>query len=84
MSDVLLRDVPDDELAELKAAAEASSQSLQGYLRSDVVHTHVVYLRRLRAIAATERRLAGRRPLSNASRRAAWDAAADELESAGG
>lgn len=84
VSDVLLRDVPDEELAELKAAAAAANQSLQGYLRGEVVHAHVVYLRRLRAIAATERRLEGRRPLSTASRRAAWDAAADELEGVGG
>lgn len=77
---MLLRDVPDDELAELKAAAAAAGQSLQGYMRANVVHAHVVYLRRLDAIAASERRLAGRRPLPDASREAARDAAADELE----
>lgn len=80
MTDVLLRDVPEDELAELKTAAEAAGQSLQGYLRADVVHAHVVYLRRVNAVAASARRLAGRRPLPDASRQAAWDAAADEIE----
>lgn len=80
MSDVLLRDVPDDELAELKAAANAAGQSLQRYMRANVVHAHVVYLRRLGALAAAEQRLAGRRPLPDDVREAAWDAAADELE----
>jgi hypothetical protein len=37
-------------------------------------------MRRLHAVAATERRLSGRRPLPDESRRAAWDAAADEIE----
>ncbi len=80
MSNVLLRDVPEDELTDLKAAAEAVGQSLQAYLRAHVIHAHVVYLRRLRAIAATEHRLTGRRPLPDSSREAAWDAAADEVE----
>lgn len=83
MTDVLLRDVPDDELADLKAAADAAGMSLQGYLRSDVVGAHVTYLRRISAIAATERRLANRRPLSDAALDAALEAAADELEASG-
>lgn len=67
-------------MVELKAAAEAANLSLQGYLRQAVVHEHVVYLRRLRALARTEARLAGRSPVSLDARDAALDAAADELE----
>jgi hypothetical protein len=84
VSDVLIRDLPEDELAEMKAAAAAAGRSLQSYLRSEVVHAHVVYLRRLRAIESAAERLAGRRPLPDESREAAFDAAADELEAAGG
>ncbi|HWL44714.1 MAG TPA: hypothetical protein VNQ73_17360 [Ilumatobacter sp.] len=82
MTDFLLRDVPDEDMDELKAAAHDAQQSLQAYLRESVVHQHAIYLRRLRAIANTERRLAGRTPIPDDARQAAWDAAADTGEAA--
>lgn len=81
MSDVLLRGLPDDELTELKAAAAEAQQSLQRYLRDEVLHAHVVYLRRIRALDAIEQRIAGRRPIPDAAREAAFRAVDDELES---
>ena len=81
MTDVLLRGLPDDELTELKAAAAAIQKSLQGYLRDDVLHAHVLYLRRLRALDAIEQRIADREPIPDAAREAAFSALDDELES---
>lgn len=80
MSDVLVRGVPDDELAELKSAAAMAKLSLQTYLRQAVVHDHVVHLRRLRALERSGSRLADRSPVPLVARDAALDGAADELE----
>lgn len=73
MPDVLIRDVPDAELAELKAAAAAGNVSLQTYLR-EVVHAQASYLRRQAALAAASERLSSRAPVAQTERQAVLDA----------
>ena len=45
MTNVLIRDVPPNDLELIRAAAAAEGTSLQNYLR-EAVHTHAAYLRR--------------------------------------
>jgi hypothetical protein len=79
VSDVLIRDVPADDLADLRAAAAAADQSLQGYLRV-VMQAQADYVRRQRSLAAVEQRLAGRQPLHEGELHAAIDDLDDEIE----
>ena len=53
MPDVLIRDVPESELAELKAAAAERHVSLQTYLR-DSVHAQADYIRRQAVLDAID------------------------------
>lgn len=73
MPNVLLRDVPDDVLEELKAAAGSRGQSLQAYLL-DTVHAQVTYLRRQAALRRAADRLSGRPAVSEEARQAVLDA----------
>lgn len=59
MSDVLIRDVPADDLDQIRAAAAERGMSLQGYLR-ETVHAQAVHLRRQAAIDRLAERLEGR------------------------
>jgi len=76
MVNVLIRDVPDDDLDEIRAAAAERAISLQSYLR-EAVHAQASYLRRQAAIAKIEKRLRGRAPVPAQERRAALDAIED-------
>lgn len=72
MPDVLIRDVPEAELAQLKAAAADRKVSLQTYLR-EAVHAQTGYLRRQAALAAASARLADRHPVPPTERQAVLD-----------
>jgi len=78
MPNVLIRDVPPDDLEEIRSAATERGTSLQAYLR-DAVHAQAVYLRRQAALRRTAERLAGRPPASTADREAVIDAAEGDL-----
>lgn len=58
MPNVLIRDVPSDDLDQIRAAAAERGTSVQGFLL-DAVHAQAVYLRRQAAIARTAQRLHG-------------------------
>ena len=77
MSDVLIRDVPDDDLDLIRAAAAESGLSLQAYLRG-TVRAQAVYLRRQQALQRVEQRLTGQPPVPEAERAAVLDALAAE------
>jgi hypothetical protein len=76
MSDVLIRDVPTDDLDEIRAAALARGMSLQAYLR-DTVHAQAVHLRRQAALAGLAERLEGRPEVPDDERRAVLGAIDD-------
>lgn len=59
MTNVLIRDVPADDLDQIRAAAAQRGTSVQSYLR-DTVHAQAVHLRRQAAIVRTSERLRGR------------------------
>ncbi len=80
MTNVLIRNVPADDLDEIRAAATQRGTSVQRYLR-DAVHAHAVYLRRHAAVAQASERLRGRAAVPDEERRAvlaAVDSANDE------
>ena len=56
MSNVLIRDVPAEDLDQIRAAAAERGTSLQGYLR-EAVHAQASYLRRQAAIGRISERL---------------------------
>ena len=58
MPNVLIRDVPPDDLDQIRAVAAGRGTSLQSFLRDDI-HAQAVYLRRQAAIARTAERLRG-------------------------
>jgi hypothetical protein len=74
MSNVLIRDIPPEDLERIRSAAAERGDSLQGYLR-DALHAQAAYLRRQDALARTRRRLRGRSPVPDEAREAAIDAA---------
>lgn len=85
MPDVLIRDVPPDDLDQIRTAALQRGTSLQGYLR-ETVHAQAVYLRRQAALAQISNRLSGQRPVPDDERQAVLaavdrdnDERADEL-----
>lgn len=69
MPNVLIRDVPPDDLEELRSAAAQHGVSLQSYLL-DAMHTQAAYLRRQAALRRTAERLAGRPAVSDEEREA--------------
>lgn len=73
MTNVLIRDVPSNDLELIRAAAAAEGTSLQNYLR-EAVHTHAAYLRRREALARTANRLQHRDAVPEESREAVLDA----------
>lgn len=76
MSNVLIRDVPGDDLEQIRAAAAQKGTSLQGYLR-DAVHAQAVYLRRQEALARVSEQLRGRAGVPDEERRAVLEAVED-------
>lgn len=80
MPNVLIRDVPLDDLDQIRAVAAERGTSLQSYLR-DAVHAQAVYLRRQAAISRTSERLRGQPEVPDSEREvvlAAVDRAHDE------
>jgi hypothetical protein len=77
---VLIRDVPADDLDQIRAAAASRGTSLQRYLL-DAIHAQATYLRRQAAIADISERLRGRPDVPDSERDAvlaAADQACDE------
>jgi hypothetical protein len=75
MSDVLIRDVPADDLDQIRAAAAERGTSVQSYLR-DAVHAQAVYLRRQTALTRTAERLRSRSEVPTEERAAVLQAIA--------
>jgi hypothetical protein len=67
MPNVLIRDVPPDDLDQIRAVAAGRGTSLQSFLR-DAIHAQAVYLRRQAAIARTAERLRGQAELPDSER----------------
>lgn len=76
MSNVLIRNVPEDDLDRLRTAAAERGTSLQNYLR-DAVHAQAAYLRRQEALARAAERLHGRSEVPAEERGAVLDAIED-------
>lgn len=76
MSNVLIRDVPEEDLDQLRSAAAERGMSLQRYLR-DAVHDQAAYLRRQAALERAGARLHGRPGVSPEDRDAISDAIDD-------
>ena len=72
MTNVLIRDVPAEDLDEIRAAATEAGESLQVYLRN-AVHGQATYLRRQAALDATAERLRDRPGVSARDRHAVLD-----------
>lgn len=73
MPNVLIRDVPPEDLEELRSAASAHGMSLQGYLLR-AMHAQAAHLRRQAALRRTAERLAGRPAVPDQARQAVLDA----------
>lgn len=73
MPNVLIRDVPPDDLDQIRAVAAERGTSLQSYLR-DAVHAQAVYLRRQAAIARTAERLQGQPEVPDSERQEVLEA----------
>lgn len=78
-TDVLIRDLPDDVLAPIRAEAAEKGTSMQQQLHG-VVLAHAVWLRRRAALRRTEERLAGRPGVSEEDRDAVLEAMRGESE----
>lgn len=78
MPNVLIRDVPADDLEQIRSAAADQGLSLQSYLR-DAVHARAIYLRRQIALAKSARRLRGQPGVPEDERLVALDAMDDAL-----
>ncbi|MEJ5944506.1 hypothetical protein WDZ17_04260 [Pseudokineococcus basanitobsidens] len=79
MSDVLIRDVPGDDLDLIRSTAARTGVSLQSYLRS-TVQAQATYLRRQQTLAALDERLHDRPPVGEEDRRAVLDTLTDDHE----
>ena len=73
MPNVLIRDVPAEDLDQIRHAASRQGTSLQGYLR-DTILAQASYLRRREALARTKERLAGSAGVSEEERKAVLSA----------
>lgn len=73
MSNVLIRDVPSDDLEQIRSAAAARGTSLQKYLL-EAVHAQATYLRRQNALATVAQRLQGTPEIADEERDAIRDA----------
>ena len=76
MPNVLIRDVPADDLDRIRSAAAARGMSLQAYLL-EAVHAQAAYLRRREALNRTAARLADQRPVDEQDRQAVLEAIDD-------
>jgi acyl-CoA reductase-like NAD-dependent aldehyde dehydrogenase len=76
VSNVLIRDVPADDLDQIRAAAAERGTSVQSYLR-DALHAQAVYLRRKAALTRTAERLRSQREVPIEERSAILQAIAD-------
>jgi plasmid stability protein len=76
MSDVLIRNVPADDLDQIRAAAAAHGTSVQSYLL-DALHAQATYLRRRTALTRTAERLRSQREVPTEERAAILQAIAD-------
>ncbi|MGH3491720.1 MAG: hypothetical protein ACRDQ1_00610 [Sciscionella sp.] len=72
MSNVLIRDVPTEDLERIRAAAAARGVSLQRYLR-EAMHAQASFLRRQEALVRAADRLRGRPEVSDEERQAVLD-----------
>jgi len=72
MSNVLIRDVPVDDLEQIRSAAAAQGTSLQNYLLT-AVRAQAAYLRRQSALAKTIQRLQGQAAVPEDDRAAVLD-----------
>jgi hypothetical protein len=79
VSDVLVRDVPDDDLDLIRSAAADQGVSLQHYLR-DALRAQASYLRRRAALERTADRLRGTADVSADERAAVLEAIAQAHE----
>jgi hypothetical protein len=77
VSDVLIRDVPSDDLELIRSAAADRGVSLQSYLRS-AVQAQATYLRRQDALRRLGQRLQGGEPVPEPERAAVLDAMESE------
>lgn len=75
MTNVLIRGVPDDDLAQIRSAAVEQGMSLQAYLL-DAVHMQATYLRRQDALLNAAKRLRGTAKVPGEERQAVLDAIA--------
>jgi hypothetical protein len=82
MPNVLIRDVPDAELEELKAAAAARKMSLQSYLLQ-ALHAQVAYARRQATLAEIEENVAGMSAVPESERTAVLEEMKDAVERRG-
>ena len=82
MPNVLIRDVPDAELEELKAAAAARKMSLQSYLLQ-ALHSQVAYARRQAALAEVEENVARMSAVPESERAAVLEEMKDAVERRG-
>lgn len=73
MPNVLIRDVPADDLEQIRAAATDRGISLQAYLR-EAVHAQAAHLRRRAALARTTERLRGTAGVPESERQAVLEA----------
>lgn len=73
MPNVLIRDVPSDELERIRAEAAAQGVSLQSYLR-DALRAQAHFLDRQEALAHAAERLRGRGDVPEGERDAVLDA----------
>lgn len=76
MPNVLIRDVPANDLDQIRSAAAERGISLQNYLR-DAVLAQAAYLRRQKALARAAERLSGRPEVPAEERQAVLDGIAD-------
>jgi hypothetical protein len=76
MPNVLIRDVPADDLDQIRSAAATRDTSLQNYLR-DALRAQAAYLRRQAGLTRTAERLRDRTEVPADERRAVLDAIAD-------
>lgn len=73
---VLIRDVPPDDLDQIRSAAAARGMSLQAYLL-EAVHAQAAHLRRRDALNRTAARLAHQRAVNEQDRQAVLEAIDD-------
>ena len=76
MANVLIRDVPAEDLDQIRSAAATQGMSLQAYLL-EAVHAQASHLRRREALNRTATRLQHQRPVDDQDRQAVLEAIDD-------